>query len=108
MRGTIKSKQDVERLFQRGRRSSSSFMTLLVLPSTSDDVGRTCFIAGKKLGKAPLRSRCKRVMREVARELGAPWNGYDVVFIARHRIAHGVHDDVVAHMARQLQELGIR
>lgn len=108
MRGTVKSKEDVERLFRMGRRSSSSLMTVLVLESTTPETGRTCFIAGKKLGNAPLRSRCKRVMREVARELGAPWRGYDIAFIARRGVAHADHRKVLTQAEELLGKLGVR
>lgn len=107
MRSTIKSKKDVERLFSRGRRSTSSSMTVLVGKSDTPNVGRCAFIAGKKLGSAPLRSRCKRVMREVARELGAPWRGYDVVFLARKSVAYENHDEVVRQAKKNLARLGI-
>ena len=105
VKGTIKAKSEVERLFRDGRRSTSYLLTLLV--KQTDDSGRCAFIAGKKLGIAPLRSRCKRVMREVARELGGPWDGFDVVFVARKKVAHAPHDKVVRQMRRQLRESGV-
>lgn len=107
MKGTIKSKEDVERLFQTGRRSSSSIMTVLVLENEDAPDGRCAFIAGKKLGCAPVRNRCKRVMRELARALGAPWKGYDVAFIARSRIAHEKHEKALAQTSKLLSKLGV-
>ncbi len=108
MRGTIKSKQEVERLFRRGKRVSSSVATILYLPAeNTDEPGRCAFIAGKKLGDAPLRSRCKRVMREVTRELGAPWNGYDIVFVARKAVAFEPHETCLREMRRSLNEAGV-
>lgn len=108
MKGTIKSKDEMERLFRTGRRSSSYLMAIIVsVEDAPVEEGRCAFVAGKKLGKAPLRSRCKRVMREASRELGAPWEGVDVVFIARRRIAHARHGKVLAQMRKQLGELGV-
>ena len=109
MKGTVKSKDDMERLFREGRRSSSYLMTVLVMPSPAayEGNGRWGFIAGKKLGVAPLRSRCKRVMREVARELGGPWNGFDVVFVAKRKVATADHAKVVKDARRQLEGLGV-
>lgn len=106
MKGTIKSKQEIERLFKDGRRSSCRYCTILVAPSLNLR-GRCAFIAGKKLGAAPLRSRCKRVMREAARELGAPWEAKDLVFIARAGVATATHGDVVHQMRRALQHGGV-
>ncbi|MEI3376941.1 MAG: ribonuclease P protein component [Coriobacteriales bacterium] len=107
MKGTIKSKEDVERLFSQGRRSTSSSMSIIVGKSGSPNLGRCAFIAGKKLGPAPFRSRCKRVMREVARSLGAPWNGYDIVFLARKSVAYEDHEEVARQARKCLAKMGI-
>lgn len=108
MKGTIKSKDDVERLFRKGRRSSSYLMTVLSAPASEiDGLGRCAFIAGKKLGPAPVRNRCKRVMRHVAAELGAPWVGYDVAFIAHRGVATASHEECVEAMRKLLQKAGI-
>ncbi len=106
MKGTIKSKQEIERLFKQGRRSSCRYCSF-IFASSPLACGRCAFIAGKKLGVAPLRSRCKRVMREAARELGAPWAGTDVVFIARKGVASAPHEDVLRQMKRALRQAGV-
>lgn len=108
MKDTITSKQQIERLFREGRRSSSSMMTVICLPSNSSDSRGLCmYVAGKKLGSAPFRNRCKRVMRHAAYELGAPWRGYDVVFVARRNVAHAPHAKVLGQMKRGLTNLGV-
>ena len=80
-----------------------------MLPTPADKTadGRLGFIAGKKLGVAPLRSRCKRVMRASAAELGGPWNGFDVVFIARRKVATADHAKVIHEMQKCLVDLGV-
>lgn len=107
MKGTIKSKGEMERLFRTGRRSSSYLMTVLSCEAGEGREGRCAFVAGKKLGPAPLRNRCKRVLRSAASELGAPWEGHDLVFVARRKVARADHAKVVEQMASQLSELGI-
>lgn len=84
-------------------------MTILAspVPDSVAQQGRCAFVAGKKLGVAPFRNRCKRVMREAARGLGAPWSGYDVVFNARRKVAVAPHDQLVRVMRKQLAELGV-
>jgi ribonuclease P protein component len=47
--------------------------------------GRVAFIAGKKLGNAVWRNRAKRRMRALCRDLKGPWDGYDVIFLAKPR-----------------------
>lgn len=107
MKGTIKSKEDIERLFQRGRRSSSSSLTMIVLENDEERQGRCAFIAGKKLGNAPFRSRCKRVLRQTAKTLNAPFKGYDVVFMARHSVATKNHFEVEAEALKLLKKLRV-
>ena len=105
MKGTVKSKEDVERLFRKGRRSSSYLMMVLCIDT--DTPGRMAFIAGKKLGCAPVRNRCKRVLRAAARELGGPWEGRDIAFIARRKVAFSDYDAVVASMRKQLEGVDV-
>ena len=106
MKGTIKSKADVERLFQRGRRSSSSLMTVIIYENGGLPV-RYAFIAGKKLGCAPFRNRCKRVMRDAVRLLDLPVVGYDIAFVARRRVGHASQGEIVTQMSQSLSKLGV-
>lgn len=82
---TIKSSAEITRLFNKGLRQSCPSVTILVAKSTRehDPSGRVAFIAGKKLGGAVWRNQAKRRLRAVCRDIGGPWPGFDVVFIAR-------------------------
>lgn len=84
---TIKSKQEISELFSNGRRFHTPYLTFIVSPSKQHDLsGRVAFIAGKRLGNAVWRNSAKRRMREICRELGGPWDGLDVVFLAKGKI----------------------
>lgn len=48
--------------------------------------GRVAFIAGKKSGNAVWRNSAKRRMREICRALGGPWEGADVLLVAKKPI----------------------
>ena len=82
---TIKSRTEISRLFASGKRYSCPSATVLVSKSAEehDPRGRVAFVAGKKLGGAVWRNAAKRRLREVCREIGGPWPGYDMVFIAK-------------------------
>lgn len=99
----------MERLFREGRRSSSYLLSALALPSPAgfEETGRLGFVAGKKLGVAPYRCRCKRVMRAVAAELGGPWPGMDVVFVARYKTGRADHAKLLKEMRKCLGGLGV-
>ena len=53
-----------------------------------------------KLGNAPLRNRAKRLMREAAGAMKAPWPGFDIVFIAKERIKEAGLTDIVSDMGK--------
>ena len=87
LKGTIKSSKDIDFLFKHGRRINSDLLSIRVceLSKECDRRGRVAFIAGKKLGNAVFRNRCKRVMRAMYSRNRGPWENYDVAFIARSR-----------------------
>ncbi len=78
----------------------------LLEPAEQADIINVGFTATKKIGNAVVRNRCKRRMRELARELlplhGRP--GHDYVFIARATTAKApwadLHKDVEKALLR--------
>ena len=84
---TIKSRGDISDLFSCGKRLHTPYLTFIVLPTKQHgQQGRVAFIAGKKSGNAVWRNSAKRRMRAVCHELGGPWAGYDVIFLAKSGI----------------------
>ncbi len=57
----LKKEKEFSKVFKEGKRLYSSSITLLYLPAESLKVG---FVVGKKHGKAFLRNRIKRLLRE--------------------------------------------
>lgn len=84
-------------------------LSLIVLSTEGqhDRNGRVAFIAGKKLGNAVWRNRAKRRMREVCREVGGPFPGYDVAFVARKGIAEYPYCEIVDHVRGSLEKQGL-
>jgi putative membrane protein insertion efficiency factor/ribonuclease P protein component len=130
MKGTIKSKDQITKLFEQGQKFTCASMLALYLPRLDSPtmpqpvqadpqaepqadlqadpqtpIGRVAYIGGKKLGAAPLRSRAKRRLREAAALQGAPWNGYDVVLVARKGAIEGDFSKIQADMARFANKL---
>lgn len=102
---TIKSSTEISQLFAQGKRLNGSYISLLVQPCrpAHDRSGRVAFIAGKKNGNAVWRSQAKRRMREVARTLGGPWEGFDVVFIAKRATTEQMYSKVLRQAENLLQ-----
>ena len=86
---TIKASREIDKIFQTASRAAHPLLIVLAArtPEGRGLEGRVAFIAGKKLGHAVLRNRCRRVMRAMVRRAGGPWPGWDVVIIARQDTA---------------------
>ena len=94
---TIKSSTEISALFVQGKRLNAPDLTILVHPSIDQHGprGRVAFIAGKKNGNAVWRNKAKRRLREIARDAGGPWQGFDVVFIAKRTTADEMYSKVL-------------
>jgi ribonuclease P protein component len=107
---TIKSTREIDTLFKEGRRASSPLLTALSMPVSErrGPEGRVAFVAGKKLGGAVVRNRCKRVLRAGVARAGGPWSSVDIVLIARQGLATAVAEDVDAALSDVLRRLAVR
>ena len=79
---TIKSKQDFEKVFSRGKRVNHPLVRVTVLKRGDDEEGRVAFVAAKRLGNAVFRNRCKRVLRAAALSCELPRKGYDLILFS--------------------------
>ena len=106
----IKSSTEVSRVFTQGKRLNAHSLTLLVYESEEQHGhgGRVAFIAGKKLGNAVWRNAAKRRMRAVCHELGGPWEGFDVIFLAKSGVCRASYSKVLAVCSDTLKQGGIR
>jgi ribonuclease P protein component len=84
----LRSGADFQRLRQQGRTVAHPLLVLSYMPNNLE-YSRFGFVVGGRLGKAVLRNRIKRRMREATRtrlqeqEIARGW---DIVLIARHPI----------------------
>ncbi len=101
---TVKSSSEISNLFTSGRRLKTPYLTLIVGEREFEDEvgvkqhghhGRVAFIAGKKLGNAVWRNAAKRRMRAICRDLGGPWDGYDVIFLAKSSLPDASYSKVL-------------
>jgi ribonuclease P protein component len=79
----LRDSADFRRVCQEGESWSNRLLVLCILPNNLDH-SRFGFVVSKRIGKAALRNRVKRRVREVVRVRlpGIP-DGWDLVFIAR-------------------------
>jgi ribonuclease P protein component len=105
---TLRSPREIDDLFKRGARSGDGLLTVFVADSAAPErAGRLAFIAGRKVGNAVARNRCKRVLREAVRRAGAPWDGLDVVVVARRAVAGASVDRIDQSLLSHLRRLGV-
>ncbi len=103
---TIKSSAEISVLFSQGRKFHATGLTLIVLPTgdrSSIRSGRVAFIAGKKSGNAVWRNKAKRRMRALAHDAGGPWEGMDVLFLAKRAITEQTYAQAQKDVAALLR-----
>jgi ribonuclease P protein component len=107
--GTIKSSREIDKVFSKAKRSAHPLIIVLATqtPDGRGPTGRVAYIAGKKLGNAVIRNRSKRVMREAARRCDGPWDGYDLLLIARPATKDAMCGQLDTALRAQLLRLGI-
>jgi ribonuclease P protein component len=107
--GTIKSSREIERIFRGAQRAAHPLLIVLAAqtPEGRGQTGRVAFIAGKKLGGAVLRNRCRRVLREAVRRAHGPWSEWDVVIIAREGTSTATTDQLDDALNRVLTRAGL-
>ena len=79
----LAKERDFSLVYKHGKDWSDSLLVLKVLPNTLER-SRIGFSAGRRLGKAVVRNKIKRRLREAAR-LTPVHTGWDMIFIARKR-----------------------
>jgi len=107
VRGTIKHNGEIADMFDTAWRVHTDCIMALI-KKTEERRGldsRVAFIAGKKLGSAPVRNKAKRRMREAAALSNAPWTGYDMVFVAKNTINSVGFDKVLNDIEQIRSEL---
>ena len=100
---TIKSKQEFESVFSGGKRANDRLVRITVLEIDEGDPGKVAFVAPKRLGNAVYRNRCKRVLREAARQCGMPRDKKKVILFAT-RNTHDAHPVQVAEVLSSLMQ----
>lgn len=107
---TIKSSLEISRIFEEGRRIGAPEFSVIVLKNEKqhDREGRVAFIAGKKLGNAVWRNKAKRRMRSACYELGGAIPQYDVIFLARRKVAEAAYGDLKKHMANVISKISLK
>lgn len=105
--GRITRNSEYQHVFQNGESAATRGLVLYRLKNGEGE-NRTGFVVSKKVGKAVIRNRVKRLLREAYRLYAQNLaTGYDLVFIARPAIATFTYSQAAAEMRRVLQRGGL-
>lgn len=80
MHNTLKKKKDFQRVFKKGKRVSS--LTVHMTYFLTNEKTQLAFVAGKKIGNAITRNRCKRLLRVAAQVNKNNLPKGDIIFFA--------------------------
>ena len=91
---TVKKNHEFRRMYQKGRSAVNSYLVLYVRPNRYGH-NRLGVTVSTKLGKAVVRNRIKRKLREVWRlNDGQMKQGFDMILVARGRSVKGVYREI--------------
>jgi ribonuclease P protein component len=103
----LSDNRQFQRVKREGRSWSHYLVVLCVLPNGLDR-SRFGFSVSKRVGKAVVRNRVKRLLREAARARQARVTpGQDLVFVARGPMGEADHRDVDQAVELLLTEAGL-
>jgi len=100
----LRRKEDYEHLRKHGRVWRHPWFTLSTAPNRLDH-NRYGFVTSKRLGKAVTRTRVRRQLREVIRQLHPYLKpGHDIILIAREPIIGQKYQPIVEAVTTSLQQ----
>ncbi len=103
----IKLNKDFRRLYSRGKSEAGGFVAVYYQPNKLG-VNRVGFAVGKSAGKAVVRNRIKRLMRESYRLIEDKLcTSSDMIIVARNRAAGKSYEQISRDLKYVLHTLGL-
>ncbi len=104
---TLKRNNDFRRLYAKGRSYAGPVLVTYVMKNRCRTV-RIGITTSKKIGKAVIRNRSRRVIREAFRMISEEVRpGYDLVFVARGKTPYVKSGVILCDMKKELKEAGV-
>jgi ribonuclease P protein component len=102
---TLRKNSEFTTVYTQGRTWAGALIVLKALPNDLE-WNRYGIVAGKRVGKAVVRNRVKRQLREVVRSTPTR-QGWDIVLIARARAASASYSELDVAVNRVLRRADI-
>lgn len=104
---TLKENREFQKLYHKGKSFVSPVLVTYVLKNRNNNL-RFGITTGKKVGKAVLRSRARRVIRAAYFELYDDLNnGFDFVFVARGKTPFVKSTQIKKAMQEHFKKAGV-
>ena len=93
--GKLKKTYQFKRVYNNGKSYANRLIVLYVLKTNQHETRRVGYSVSKKIGKAVVRNRVKRLLKEVYRHNKDKLElGIDLVFIARNPIVNASYQQI--------------
>lgn len=103
----LRDSRDFDRLRREGRPHHHRAVTVSLAPNTLPH-NRYGFVTGKRLGKAVVRNRARRLLRAAVQQLHPHLKtGFDVVLIAKPALVEQPFHDVKRIVSELLRQAGL-
>ena len=103
----IKQNYEFRRAYSRGKSFVSPYLISYCFKKKYGGI-KIGITSGKKIGKAVVRNRCRRVIREAFRSVYPELQGnWDIVFVARTATIYKKSTEIAVIMRKQLREAGL-
>ncbi|MDR1773874.1 MAG: ribonuclease P protein component [Clostridioides sp.] len=105
----IKKDSDFRKVYKFGKSYSNKYLVLYFLKNNTDTT-RLGISISKKVGKANVRNKIRRRIKEVFRLniVDKILRGYDIVFIARVAASEATYEDIRKSMNFLIKKLGLK
>ena len=104
---TLKENKEFKRIYSKGKSLVSPYLVTYVAKNKKNVV-RIGITTSKKIGNSVVRNRSRRVILAAFREvLPNIENGYDFVFVARHKTSSVKSYVILRHMKNHLKKHGV-
>lgn len=103
----LNQNKDFRTLYYHGKSKVHPLLVTYVRKNRQE-TSRVGITTSKKVGKAVLRNRSRRIIREAYRQLMPKTAGhYDIVFVARAKTPFSKTSEILPVMEAHLKELGV-
>jgi ribonuclease P protein component len=92
-------------VYESGKAFADGFIVVKILPNNLECT-RIGFSVTKNVGKATVRNRVKRLLKENVRILDIN-TGWDIVFIARRNIVNANYNELTVSVTKMLRRAGL-